>query len=226
MLRRLLSPFALAVLAFAALPLEAPAQSDPVAVFRQAIDARNRADLAGVMAVFADDAVRQDGTCTPPCVGAAAIRRSFEQNIAERHQATVLAAQAAGNTVTARAELRSDRFRALGAERVITNFTVELREGKIVRWSSTQDASDAQTAAVQAARAQTGQPGSTPAQLPRTGEAPVPSASPWLVLGSLLVAVGVGVVRGARTPTRLSGGGRARATPAPNRSTDGSATTE
>src|SRR5690242_4454870 len=106
MLRRLLSSLALAVVAFVALPLMSLAQGDPVAVFRQVIDARNRADLAGVMALFAPDAVRQDGSCQPSCAGEAALRRSFEDNIAEHFQATVLTAQAVGNTVTARAELR------------------------------------------------------------------------------------------------------------------------
>ena len=149
-----------------------------------------------VTPLSADDAVRRDGSCQPSCSGTDALRRSFEDNIAEHFQATVLTAQASGSTVTARAELRSDRFRALGAERVISNFTVEVREGKIVLWSSTLDASDAQTAAYQAAlRARAGQPGSTPAQLPRTGAAAVPDASPWLILGSLLVVVGIGVLR-------------------------------
>jgi hypothetical protein len=196
MLRRLLRACALAALTFAALPPVAPAQGDPAAVFRQVIDARNRADLDGVMALFAPDAVRQDGSCQPSCSGTDAIRRSFEDNIAEHFQATVLTAQAAGSTLTARAELRSDRFRALGAERVISSFTVEVREAKIVRWSSTLDASDAQTAAYQAAlRARAGQPGSAPAQLPRTGAAAVADASPWLILGSLFVVLGIGVLR-------------------------------
>jgi LPXTG-motif cell wall-anchored protein len=177
----------------------AHAQTDPVAVFRQAVEARNRGDLAGIMAVFADDAVRQDGTCTPPCVGTAAIRRSFEQNIEERHQATVLAAQAAGNTVTARAELRNDRFRSLGAERVITLFTVELRDGKIVRWTSTLDGSDAQTAAYQAAlRAQASPTPTAPAQLPRTGESDrVPALA--LAVGALAASLGFGLRRQAAT---------------------------
>src|SRR5215213_1478127 len=179
MLRRLLCAWALAALAFASLPLAAPAQTDPVAVFRRVIDARNRADLAGVMALLAPDAVRRDGSCQPSCSGTDALRRSFEDNIAEHFQATVLTAQAAGRTVTARAELRSDRFRDLGAERVISSFAVEVREGKIILWSSTLDASDAQTAAYQAAlRTRASQPGSTPAQLPRTGETARPDASP------------------------------------------------
>ena len=36
----------------AALPLVALAQTDPVTVFRQAIDARNRGDIVAMMALF------------------------------------------------------------------------------------------------------------------------------------------------------------------------------
>ena len=167
---RLLRSLALVALLFAVVGPVASAQADPVAVFRQVLDARNRGDLAGVMALFTDDAFRQDGNCQPSCVGTEVIRRSFESNIAARQQTTVLAAQAAGNTVTARAELRNDRFRALGAERVITLFTIEVRGGKIARWTSTLDAADAQTAAYQvASQAQTAQAAPAATQLPRTG---------------------------------------------------------
>lgn len=196
--QRLLCSVAILALVVAARPPVVVAQVDPVTVFRQALDARNRGDLDGVMAVIADDAERQDGTCPASCVGAEAIRRSFEQNIAERHQATVLAAQAVGNTVTARSELRNDRFRALGAERVITIFTVELRGGQIVRWTSILDLSDAQTAAYQAAlQAQAGPAPAppSPARLPRTG---APGGVPALAMAAAALAacLGVGLRRG------------------------------
>ena len=147
----------------AAFTAPALAQTDPVGVFRQAIDARNRGDLAGTMAEFADDAVRQDGTCPTGCVGAEAIAQSVEQNFAEHFQATVLDARADGDLVTALTELRSDVFRARGAERVISSYTVELRGGKIVRWASSLDTSDPQTAAFLALQRQ---PAPAPAQIP------------------------------------------------------------
>src|ERR1043165_1473496 len=108
MARSLLRSLALVTLIIAAFAPVVRAQADPVAVFRQAVDARNRGGIDGLMALFTDDAVRQDGSCPTPCVGTAAIRRTMEQNIAEHFQATVLSAQATGGTVTARAELRSD----------------------------------------------------------------------------------------------------------------------
>jgi len=126
------------------------AQADPVAVFRQAVDARNRGDITAMLALFTPDAMRQDGSCPQGCSGQA-MRQSFEQNVAEHFQATVLSAQPTGNVINARAELRSDTFRSRGADRVISNFVVELRDGKIARWTSTLDAGDPQTAAYQAA---------------------------------------------------------------------------
>jgi hypothetical protein len=48
----------------AVLPDVGLGQADPVAVFRQAIDARNRGDIVTMMALFTDDVVREDGTPT------------------------------------------------------------------------------------------------------------------------------------------------------------------
>src|SRR4051794_28665993 len=112
------------------------AQSDPVALFRQAIDARNRGDIVAMMALFTDDAVREDGSCQPPCVGLAAVSASFQKNIDEHFQAKVTSADGAGDTVTARAEISSDAFRAQGIEKRMTSYTVKLRGGKIARWTS------------------------------------------------------------------------------------------
>lgn len=120
----------------AVLPCVGLAQTDPVAVFRQAIDARNRGDISAMMALFTDDAVREDGSCQPPCVGRAAVTSSFQKNIDENFKANVTFAEGAGDTVTARAEISSDAFRARGIEKRMTAYTVQLRDGKIARWSS------------------------------------------------------------------------------------------
>jgi ketosteroid isomerase-like protein len=131
---------AVSVVLFAAgvtvLPLVGLAQNDPVAVFRQAIDARNRGDIAAMMALFTDDAVRVDGACQPPCVGLAAVRKSFQKNIDEHFRAKVTSAHGAGDTATATAEISSDAFRAHGIEKRMTSYTIQLRGGKIARWSS------------------------------------------------------------------------------------------
>ena len=112
------------------------AQANSVSIFRQAIDARNRGDLDGLMKFFASDAVREDGSCNPPCVGEAAVRRSFERNIAEHFHASLTSVEGSGDTVTGRAEIRSDAFRAQGVDHRMTSYTIKFRDGKIVRWSS------------------------------------------------------------------------------------------
>jgi ketosteroid isomerase-like protein len=113
----------------------------PVSIFRQAIEARNRGDLDGLMRFFAPDAVREDGSCQPPCVGVDAVRRSFEKNIGEHFHAALTSVEGSGDTVTGRAEIRSDAFRAQGIDHRTTSYTVQFREGKIVRWSSPLPAS-------------------------------------------------------------------------------------
>jgi ketosteroid isomerase-like protein len=121
---------------FAVPPLAGLAQTDPVAIFRQAIDARNRGDIVAMMALFTDDAVREDGSCQPPCVGLSAVKASFQKNIDEHFQAKLTSAEGSGQTVTARAEISSDAFRARGIEKRMSSYTVTFRNGKIARWTS------------------------------------------------------------------------------------------
>jgi ketosteroid isomerase-like protein len=112
------------------------AQSDLVSIFRQTIEARNRGDLDGMMQFFASDAVREDVACQPPCIGMAALRRSFEKNIADHIQVTLTSVEGSGDTVTGRAEIRSDAWRAQGIDHRTTSYTIKFTDGKIVRWSS------------------------------------------------------------------------------------------
>lgn len=131
-----LAASALFIAAVAALPSAGLAQTDPVAVFRQAIDARNRGDIAAMMALMTDDAVRDDAACQPPCVGRAAVQKSFQKNIDEHFKANVTSAEGTGDTVTAKAEISNDALRAHGIETRMTSYTVRFRGGKIVRWTS------------------------------------------------------------------------------------------
>jgi ketosteroid isomerase-like protein len=112
------------------------AQSDPVSIFRQAIEARNRGDLDGMMQFFASDAVREDAQCQPPCIGVAAVRRSFEKNIVEHFHGSLTSVEGSGDTVTGRAEIYSDALRAQGIDHRTTSYTVKFRDDKIVLWSS------------------------------------------------------------------------------------------
>jgi hypothetical protein len=66
----------------------------------------------------------------PPYGGLAAVRTSFQTNIDKHFQARVTSAEGSGDTVTARAEISSDAFRARGIEKRMTSYTVKLRDGK------------------------------------------------------------------------------------------------
>ena len=88
------------------------------------------------MALLTDDAVREDGSCQPPCVGRAAVQKSFQNNIDDHFKANVTSAEGTGDTVTARAEISSDALRAHGIEKRMTSYTIKFRGGKIIRWSS------------------------------------------------------------------------------------------
>ena len=112
------------------------AQSDPVSIFRQAIESRNRGDLDGMMQFFASDSVREDAQCQPPCVGVDAVRRSFEKNIAQHFHASLQSVEGSGDTVTGQAEIYSDAIRAQSIDHRTTSYTIKFEGGKIVRWSS------------------------------------------------------------------------------------------
>lgn len=111
-------------------------QVDTVSIFRNAIEARNRGDLDGMMQLFAADAVREDGSCQPPCVGLAAVRRSMEINITDHFRADLTVVEGSGDTVTGSAVIYRDAFRAQGVDHRTTTYTVKFRDGKIVFWSS------------------------------------------------------------------------------------------
>jgi hypothetical protein len=68
--------------------------------------------------------------------GLGSARQSFQKNIDEHFQSKVTSAEGLGDTLTARAEISSDAFRARGIEKRMTSYTVKLRGGKIVSWTS------------------------------------------------------------------------------------------
>lgn len=157
----------------AALPvsLSVAAADDPATVFQLFTDARNRGDVAGALALVTDD-VRTIGgpSCPPaaPCIGVQAIRTDLENVYIPKHiQLTIVGVpQVSGTTVQVRIEAHGDIFSAAGVERIVSNGTVEVRDGKIASFISIPDASDAQTAQYLAyVRAQQGPPTAPP----RTG---------------------------------------------------------
>ncbi len=156
----------------AALPasLGVAAADDPATVLQRFIEARNRGDVAGALALVTDDFRFVGGPfCTQanPCIGTAAQRKELETYIVERAHGNIVGTpQVSGTTVRARLEASGDRFSAGGVDRVVNTLTVEVRDGKLASWLAVLDASDAQTAQYLAyVRAQ----GGPPSAPPRTG---------------------------------------------------------
>ncbi len=160
------------ILLVAVLPasLGVAAADDPATVLQRFVEARNRADVAGTLALVADDFRFVGGPfCSQanPCIGTAAQRKELETYFAERAHGNIVGTpQVTGTTVRARLEASGDRFSAGGVDRVVNTLTVEVRDGKLASWLAVLDASDAQTAQYLAyVRAQ----GGPPSAPPRTG---------------------------------------------------------
>ena len=130
-----------------------------------------RGDVTATMAFFTDGAVFEGGPlCSPvPCTGKQAIQKEIEREIADHTRFTPVpgSLRVSGDIRTARYEIRSDSIGAAGVERIIVDFTTEVKGDRITSQRMVLDPNDPQTAAYLAAS-----PGAAPAQpaaLPRTG---------------------------------------------------------
>ena len=142
--------------------------SDPAAVLRQFLDPRTRSDPAALRALFADDAIFiSPGTCFPvACIGRAAIERELAFSAGMQVSATIVSSHVEGTAVTGRFHTTLAPLAALGLERIVTLYTVVVREGRIVLYMVLPDVTDPQTARFVAA--QQAQP--LPRALPNTGD--------------------------------------------------------
>ena len=130
--------------------LAVAAADDPATVVQRFFDARTRGDVQGALALVADDIRLVGGPrCTPanPCLGISAFRAEMQAIVADHIQMTIVGIpQVSGTTVHVRIEEHGDIFSAAGVERIVSNGTAEVRDGKIASLNSSPDASDAQTA--------------------------------------------------------------------------------
>ena len=112
----------------------ASAQGDPAALRERLQQAIARGNVAGAVALYAEDAVVDGlGVCAAtPCVGKAAIQKDIERRVAAKNQPKTLSHYASGNVLTTRVEVRSDVIKKAGAERIIVWLIYEVKDGKIV----------------------------------------------------------------------------------------------
>jgi hypothetical protein len=175
--------FVLPVVALVALfvpTLSVSAQADPVSILQQFVDARNQADETGAMALVADELRYVDGSAcllANPCVGPQVMRADIQLYIADHAQSTLIGSSSvSGTTVIARAETSNDAVRAAGVDRVVSEYTVDVRDGKLTSFRGVQDASDPQTAAFQTFQR---------AQQPNAAAAPAAGGARWVLLSSV-----------------------------------------
>src|SRR6266404_3642612 len=143
------STFFLTALLFALAPFTlALAQGDPAEVARRYVDAVNRGDVIAIVTLFTDDATVAHGrVCTPPCVAdPAAVRRQYEQDVANGVKLTIVDSQVSGHTVALRGELFVTAMRAAGVDRIVGTDTIEVRGDKIASLRFAPDLNDPQTA--------------------------------------------------------------------------------
>jgi ketosteroid isomerase-like protein len=128
-------------------PTMAVAQDDALSVLLNHRAARARGDLDAALALWADDGVIDGGGgCTiSPCIGKAAIRKSIERKAKAQASFTVTATYPSGSVVTQRGEVRHNRTRKAGIDRVIRWRIYVIRGGKIVSQSVFVDRTDPQT---------------------------------------------------------------------------------
>ena len=135
------------VLALAA-PTLAAAKVNPASLVQQAAAAQNRGDVAGVLALYADDAVLQVGAlCTPtPCVGKAAIQKEIERRVADKTRATIIGKYVSGNVAVVQFEVRGGATQKAGVDRFIVWNIYEVKEDKIAAGTAALQRTDPQTA--------------------------------------------------------------------------------
>ncbi len=126
------------------------AQADPAALLEKLLETIARGDVAGALALYADDAVWDGGVecAAAPCVGKAAIQKALERLAADKtHVHTTLKNYVSGNVVTSRFEVHNDTIKKAGVERIIGWWIVETQGEKIAYLrAGIQDRSDPQTA--------------------------------------------------------------------------------
>jgi hypothetical protein len=163
-----------ALLSMGGNPYPAAAQEDErLEVVRGFFDAASRGDADVAMAAFADSAVfigaRPTGPCSPqtPCTDLAGIREQQEGAIANHICYTIRSVEVAGAIVLGQIEIRDDPRRAIGVERLLRSFIMQVPNDQISFYAALDDLADPQTAFAAAVTAGTQAPG-TPLPNPAT----------------------------------------------------------
>jgi hypothetical protein len=171
--------------AILATPLPGDAQADPASVARAFIDAENRHDVEGAVALFTDDAVVVDarGRLTTR----AEIRQWQSDLAAGNFAATMGTPTVAGDRVTFTGTVALDSLRAMGFDALDAAWDLTITQGRIKAFNFAFSPESA--ARLQAAAARS-------AELARTGAEP----QVLVELGALALVLGLVLLAATRAP--------------------------
>jgi hypothetical protein len=136
-----------------------PAQAtvNPATLAERDLAAESRGNVAAALALYANDAVIQNGgLCWTPCVGKAAIQKELERRVAAINRPKVVAQFVSGDVAILKTEVglsyvdKSGVRRSLqwspGVDRVIVWDIYEIKDGKIAVVTTLGQRTDPQTA--------------------------------------------------------------------------------
>lgn len=164
---------------------------------RRYAEAVNRGDIAGAMAQFTENAVKEAAACMPRCVGLASIEGDTGRVVGGGTNIQLERFEVSGNSATGRLQIRNNASRVAGVDRFIQQTTIEVTGDRLSFYRITPDTSDPQTvayqafqAALQAAQQPAAAAQVAPMQLPATGGPTVPAMG-GLGLGGMLFGAGL-----------------------------------
>ena len=108
------------------------AMVNPLSLAERELADENRGDVAGALALYADDAlVQYGGLCWEPCVGKAAIQKELERRVAAKNVWKVVGSYVSGNVAVVQTELKIGFIEYTGVDHVVVWCIYEVVGDKI-----------------------------------------------------------------------------------------------
>ena len=123
------------------------AKIDPALLAEQDLAAESKGDVAAALALYADDAIIQNGgLCWTACMGKAAIQKELERRVEARNKFKVTGKYVSGNVAVLKTELQIGYIESSGVDRVIVWNIYEVVGDKIAVATLVGQRTDPQTA--------------------------------------------------------------------------------
>ncbi|MBJ7608576.1 MAG: nuclear transport factor 2 family protein [Candidatus Dormibacteraeota bacterium] len=131
----------------AATPAPTASPVTATSVAQQLFDRLGAGDASAAGALLASDASWSGGPgCSPvKCVGSNVIQKIFATRVKSHPHYSLSNFVETGQSATFNLQVTSDRVRAAGADRVLVNDTLTIKDGKAAAVTETFDMTDAQT---------------------------------------------------------------------------------